>query len=331
MKFTMNESVQSMSSVNTITRAVLDDITAAHELYDGLTDDIKSMEQYSETVNRLCAIQEDLETCFYSQESYDVLNLAGHLYELVDCSAESITSQIAVEGIGDKIKEAMKKFWEMIKSVIQKVADFFKNIFSGVVTKAEALKASGGANIDFSYEANVLSKDQWSKLEPAALVLREYAEKNISKTPTTIEMSAGILQEVQELAKKFPDVLEYSGSQLSFKEEITKTEKKSLQSLGWGTSQAMQVAEFLIKNYDRTSKLGEIATRAANAYESAAASLMKKIGDGSVGSADANNQLKLAFQVLTKSYVLLARANKYGGQLIKAFTAASKPKKEEKK
>lgn len=113
----------------------IDDVVASaqlqcelHDAFEALTDNVRTMDEVCEIVHDTHTALEMISS--YGKESVPLLNLNGALEALVGIPEKLITVEKAQEGLGEAAKaawnktvEILKKIWNWIKSVVEKLVN----------------------------------------------------------------------------------------------------------------------------------------------------------------------------------------------------------------
>lgn len=246
-----------------------------------------------------------------SQELREFYNLDPMLESLSHRDPNTLSASYAIEGIGTKVSEALKKFVEYIKEILARIQVFFQRLFNVVDKKGkEVLQCI--THLDYNKQVSIMNKDRLGKLGVAGLAINKYLMSHISVSIDSAMYITDAKNHLTKFATNFPGVLNVDSGGLKLENDAIKFEPLTLKEANYDA----ETIRTIITSYtDRTKTVGPIRVGLLRAVNSI--SMLNLAGPAA--AAGHFNDLRLTIKTDTFAYSLVGKIQSITARNILAF------------
>lgn len=263
-------------------------------------------------VANLTSVIASIQSFGLSQELREFYNLDPMLESLSHRDPNTLSASYAIEGIGTKVSEALKKFVEYIKEILARIQVFFQRLFNVVDKKGkEVLQCIN--HLDYDKQVSIMSKERLYKLGKAGLIINKYLMSRIQVSADRMKYVRDMKKKLAVVASELKGILnvDYDGS-LKLESDIIKFESLSLRDAGYDEN---MIRETITTYTERTRTVDPIRVgllRIANDYVAGRWAAQAFANDSF-------NDMKLAIKTDTFAYSLDGKIQSIFARNILAF------------
>jgi hypothetical protein len=221
----------------------------------------------------------------------------------------------SIEGLEGTEQSGLKKFFETIGAVIQKIVEFLQNLFNTTSAKCRQI-IKDRSLIKLDVECDTYVKDEFKKLGVCVNLVSTYVENRVhifNSASGAISAPRDIIAHLDVLTSKTEGILTYDKHNftLGFGEKLPQTQKSTLENAGWSVNDGTNLASTYLNKAKNYSSLGLMFKRFFN-YDS-----YMKISEGQTYE---NRQfVKAVFNADTAAYSVMAKLQSFAVRQILAF------------
>ena len=262
-------------------------------------------------VANLTSVIASIQSFGLSQELREFYNLDPMLESLSHRDPNTLSASYAIEGIGTKVSEALKKFVEYIKEILVRIQVFFQRLFNVIDKKGkEVLQCIN--HLDYNKQVSIMSKDKLAKLGVAGLAINKYLMEHISVGADSVRYIENMKEALTQFASNFPDTLNTDGGGLKLADGAVEFKQQTLKEANYDASTIKNIVTTYVERSKtvgpiRVGLLKVVNTIGTMNFAGAA------IADGSF------NDLRLALKTDTFAYSLTGKIQSITARNILAF------------
>ena len=269
------------------------------DAYVQLDDAERRMIDADTVVVNLTNAVESIKSLGNTPEVRDFYKIDTILESLTHRDPNTLTAASAMEGVGNAIGEAIKKFVAYVKELIAKISLFFQRLFNVVDKKGkEVLTAIRFLNYD--KKVTILPQDKTTKIFVCGAMLHKHLMSRINVTGNMLQYIKGMDGVLKQFAMQSGGVLVSDGNGLSIADGATDFESLTLKEGKWD---ANNIRTAVTMYTDRQNSVGPIRA----GFNKLANTLSMMDYAAPAAAMGAFNDVKLAFKTDSFAYSMIGK------------------------